>query len=278
MPWRSLAEIPASTALSDAMSKELKQRGFSFVGSTICYAYMQAVGMVNDHVVGCFRHAEVKKLGPIIANSALSCHISCSLQRLMQRVRSNITQALNTGGRSYGHATLRRNRRTGYCFRRLVAAATAAADGPGERGKSPDRHRYSIEQAISDRAQLHTIAFDGLAFLTGDFGCDTFLPPGKVSDYFGFQYMRDIDAKEGGHNTSFLTRIADNMLAVLNDDQKAQLLALGKEQEDDIRRFAENAAAADQGVPPEPGGRPPRRQQGAGQERGDEVLGRPVRA
>ena len=87
--------------------------------------------------------------------------------------------------------------------------------------------------------QLHTIAFDGLAFLTGDFGSDTFLPPGKVSDYFGFQYMRDIDAKEGGHNTSFLTRIALNMLAILNDDQKAQLLALGKQQENDIRRFAE---------------------------------------
>ena len=60
-----------------------------------------------------------------------------------------------------------------------------------------------------------------------------------MSDYFGFQYMRDIDAKEGGHNTSFLTRIAENMLAILNDDQKAQLLALGKEQENDIRRFAE---------------------------------------
>ena len=115
-------------------------------------------------------------------------------------------------------------------------------------GRSPRDHRpskrgqgmkYSIEQAVSDRAQLHTIAFDGLAFLTGDFGCDTFLPPGKVSDYFGFQYMRDIDAKEGGHNTSFLTRIAHNMLAILNDDQKAQLVALAKEQENDIRRFAE---------------------------------------
>jgi hypothetical protein len=99
--------------------------------------------------------------------------------------------------------------------------------------------RYSIEQAVSDQAQLHTIAFDGLAFLTGDFGADTFLPPGKVSDYFGFQYMRDIDAAEGGHNTSFLTRIANNMLAVLTDGQKAQLLDLGKEQEKEIRRFAE---------------------------------------
>ena len=88
-------------------------------------------------------------------------------------------------------------------------------------------------------AQLHTIAFDGLAFLTGDFGMDTFLPPGKVSDYFGFQYMRDIDAKSGGHNTSFLTRIAFNMLAILNSDQKSQLLTLAKQQQSDIRRFAE---------------------------------------
>jgi DNA-3-methyladenine glycosylase I len=60
--WRSLAELPASTALSDRMSKELKRRGFSFAGSTICYAFMQAVGMVNDHVVGCFRHGELKKI------------------------------------------------------------------------------------------------------------------------------------------------------------------------------------------------------------------------
>ena len=119
--------------------------------------------------------------------------------------------------------------------------------GPGDRPEPRDRRpprrdqgrQYSLEQATSDQAQLHTIAFDGLAFLTGDFGSDTFLPPGKVSDYFGFQYMRDIDAKEGGHNTSFLTRIALNMLAILNDDQKAQLVALGKEQEKDIQRFAE---------------------------------------
>jgi DNA-3-methyladenine glycosylase I len=49
--------VPASTAVSDAMSKDLKRRGFTFVGSTIMYAFMQATGMVNDHLVGCFRHA-----------------------------------------------------------------------------------------------------------------------------------------------------------------------------------------------------------------------------
>jgi DNA-3-methyladenine glycosylase I len=58
--WKSLQEIPATTKESDAMSKELKKRGFTFVGSTICYAFMQAVGMVNDHVVDCFRWQEVK--------------------------------------------------------------------------------------------------------------------------------------------------------------------------------------------------------------------------
>ena len=57
--FRSLSDLPATTPESDAMSKELKRRGFKFVGSTICYAYMQAVGMVNDHVVECFRRDQV---------------------------------------------------------------------------------------------------------------------------------------------------------------------------------------------------------------------------
>jgi DNA-3-methyladenine glycosylase I len=59
--WKSRNQIPASTPESDALSKALKKRGFSFVGSTICYAFMQGVGMVNDHVVQCFRHAAVAK-------------------------------------------------------------------------------------------------------------------------------------------------------------------------------------------------------------------------
>ena len=59
--WRSIREVPAKTPESDAMSKDLKRRGFKFVGSTICYAFMQAVGMVNDHVVDCFRHAELAR-------------------------------------------------------------------------------------------------------------------------------------------------------------------------------------------------------------------------
>ncbi len=61
--WRSMKEVPAKSPESDAMSKDLKRRGFTFVGSTICYAFMQAVGMVNDHLVDCFRHAELRKTG-----------------------------------------------------------------------------------------------------------------------------------------------------------------------------------------------------------------------
>ncbi|MFQ5708261.1 MAG: DNA-3-methyladenine glycosylase I [bacterium] len=57
--WKSLQELPAKTAESEAMSKDLKKRGFTFVGPTICYAHMQATGMVNDHVVSCFRYEEV---------------------------------------------------------------------------------------------------------------------------------------------------------------------------------------------------------------------------
>jgi len=57
--WRALTEIPAETAESQTMSKDLKRRGFRFVGPTICYAFMQATGMVNDHMVSCFRYAEL---------------------------------------------------------------------------------------------------------------------------------------------------------------------------------------------------------------------------
>lgn len=59
--WHSIVEVPASTPESDAMSKELKRRGFKFVGTTICYAFMQATGMVNDHTVDCFRYGELQQ-------------------------------------------------------------------------------------------------------------------------------------------------------------------------------------------------------------------------
>jgi len=59
--WQSLAQVPAETELARALSQDLRARGFSFVGPTICYAFMQAVGMVNDHTVDCFRHAQLQR-------------------------------------------------------------------------------------------------------------------------------------------------------------------------------------------------------------------------
>ncbi|MFX0013266.1 MAG: DNA-3-methyladenine glycosylase I [Promethearchaeota archaeon] len=60
--FKKLADIPASTELSTIISKDLKKRGFNFIGPTICYAYMQAIGIVNDHLIDCFRYPEIKKL------------------------------------------------------------------------------------------------------------------------------------------------------------------------------------------------------------------------
>jgi DNA-3-methyladenine glycosylase I len=59
--WKSMDELPVKTELSEKISKDMKKRGFNFVGPTIIYAFMQAVGMVNDHVSGCFRHEECRK-------------------------------------------------------------------------------------------------------------------------------------------------------------------------------------------------------------------------
>ena len=64
---RRPSDVPVSTPESDAMSKDLKRRGFKFVGTTICYAFMQASGMVNDHLTGCFRHREVRRLGAALS-------------------------------------------------------------------------------------------------------------------------------------------------------------------------------------------------------------------
>ena len=122
-------------------------------------------------------------------------------------------------------------------------AASAGEAGRGRRpggreGHRPPSPRYSIEQAVSDRAQLHTIAFSGLAFITGDFGASTFIPPGKVCDFFGFQYMRDIDAAQKGHNPMFLNRVAGNVLHVLNDDQKKLFMDLAGQQATQLEQLA----------------------------------------
>lgn len=78
--WRSLKQLPASTPDSDRMSKDLKERGFKFVGTTICYAFMQAAGMVNDHLVKCFRYEEVQAVRSL-------CRLDCPTVKPQRRRR-----------------------------------------------------------------------------------------------------------------------------------------------------------------------------------------------
>ena len=96
----------------------------------------------------------------------------------------------------------------------------------------------TISQTLSDEAQRNTIAFDGLAFLTGSLGADSFFPPGKVADFWGFQYLRDNDPSEMGHNPLFLTSAAFNMWNVLTTAQRAQLKDLANRQVTSINDYA----------------------------------------
>ena len=114
--------------------------------------------------------------------------------------------------------------------------------GESQRGERPEQlspaQKYSIQQAVSDKAQLHTIAFNGPAFITGDFGSSTFIPPGRVCDFFGFQHMRGIDAATKGHNPMFLNRVAGNVLQTLNAGQKQKFLDLAEEQSSQLEALA----------------------------------------
>lgn len=109
----------------------------------------------------------------------------------------------------------------------IVAGATTPSATPA----------MTMEQTLSDRAQLTTIAFDGLAFLTGSLGSDSFFPPGKVADFWGFQYLRDNDPSGMGHNTDFLTRASLNMLQTLTPSQRGQLVTLAKAQVPAIAKY-----------------------------------------
>jgi hypothetical protein len=105
------------------------------------------------------------------------------------------------------------------------AAAPASAD-------------MDIEQTLSDGAQRCTIAFDGFAFVTGTLQAQSFFPPGKVADYWGFQYLRDNTPNGNGHNTSFLTNCAFNVLYILSADQFSMLKTLATNQVDQINLYA----------------------------------------
>lgn len=119
----------------------------------------------------------------------------------------------------------------------LGVVAITQAQGPTP--PAPVGGGMTITQTLSDEAQRNTIAFDGLAFLTGNLGSDSFFPPGKVADFWGFQYLRDNDPTGMGHNTDFLTRAALNMLYVLTPVQRAELITLARSQVDAINQYAQ---------------------------------------
>ncbi len=102
---------------------------------------------------------------------------------------------------------------------------------------APLTQTMGITQTLSDEAQRNTIAFDGLAFLTGSLGADSFFPPGKVADFWGFQYLRDNDLSQMGHNPLFLTSAAFNLWNVLTTDQRAQLKVLANAQVTSINNY-----------------------------------------
>jgi hypothetical protein len=104
---------------------------------------------------------------------------------------------------------------------------SAPTDSAVETTTTPE---FTLEQSISDGAQRTTLAFAGLGMMTGSLEAQSFFPPGKVADYTGFQYLRDNDPDNMGHNTSFLTRVANNIIYILNDSQFAQLKTLATSQ------------------------------------------------
>lgn len=95
----------------------------------------------------------------------------------------------------------------------------------------------NLGQTVSDVAQSTTIAFNALAFMTGNLCSDTFLPPGKFADFFGYQYLRDNDSTDMGHNTLFAGTVGENILFILTDAQVSLLADMASEQIEDIEAF-----------------------------------------
>jgi len=109
---------------------------------------------------------------------------------------------------------------------------------PDTETETTNTDEYTIDRTLEDGCQEKTIAFDGLAFLTNNLGAQSFLPPGKVADYSGFQYLRDNDPTQMGHNTDFVTIIAFNVLHILTEEQLHTMIARAEGQVDLINEYA----------------------------------------
>jgi hypothetical protein len=119
----------------------------------------------------------------------------------------------------------------------LLFAGCSLLSFPSSSGAA-SRAQFTMTETISDGAQAPTLAFAALAMMTGNLDAQSFFPPGKVADYTGFQYLRDNDPSNMGHDTDFLTRIANNVIYILNNGQMAQLAALAAAQESSVNLYA----------------------------------------
>ncbi|WP_224982425.1 hypothetical protein [Geomonas agri] len=119
----------------------------------------------------------------------------------------------------------------------LVSVAAGVTTDAGTVTLNTKGLSMNMMQTLSDQAQSTTLAFSALAMITGNLGAQTFFPPGKVADYTGFQYLRDNDPDNMGHNTSFLTRVAENVIYLLDDRQFNQLKELAVGQQSQIDQY-----------------------------------------
>lgn len=119
----------------------------------------------------------------------------------------------------------------------VVVASNSAGSSLDSAAVIATPNPFTMTQTLTDGAQRTTLAFSGLAMVTGNLEAQSFFPPGKVADYTGFQYLRDNDPDNMGHNTSFLTRVANNVLFILTDTQLNQLKALASTQVEQINEY-----------------------------------------
>ncbi len=124
-----------------------------------------------------------------------------------------------------------------YCRDACNAAFSGSDNPPTPEDNTSSDSNISLDQALSDEAQMKTIAFSGVAFLTGDLCSNTFFPPGKVSDFFGFQYMRDITPNGFGHNTEYAGRVSNSVLSILTDAQLQALVDMANTQADQVDAY-----------------------------------------
>ncbi len=167
------------------------------------------------------------------------CKAFFSVLALLLAVSPLAVQAHPLSTQDEGQAPGRTSGRTSGRTGASIQPQSSTPASPQDQGPLPPPS-MTISLTLSDEAQRNTIAFDGLAFLTGSLGADSFFPPGKVADFWGFQYLRDNDPSQMGHNPLFLTSASFNMWNILTLAQRQQLKDLANVQVSQIDEYANN--------------------------------------